>query len=61
MFSTDAHFLLTLHRTHADELRAEADAARLARSVVRGLRRDPTRAARRRRLDTAASQAPAAE
>ncbi|MEO3928613.1 hypothetical protein ABGB07_32850 [Micromonosporaceae bacterium B7E4] len=61
MFSTDAHFLLTLHRTHADELRAEAASARLARSVVRGLRRDPTRAGRRRRLDPAASQAPAAE
>ncbi|GIG90192.1 hypothetical protein [Plantactinospora endophytica] len=61
MFSTDAHFLLTLHRTHADELRAEADSARLARSVTRRSGRNPARAARRRRSDPAASQAPAAK
>ncbi|WP_159079596.1 MULTISPECIES: hypothetical protein [unclassified Plantactinospora] len=60
MFSTDAHFLLTLHRTHAAELRAEADSARLASSVARGSRRDPRRTARKRRLDSAASRAPAA-
>ncbi|MFY1687012.1 hypothetical protein [Plantactinospora sp. WMMB782] len=45
MFSTDAHFLLTLHRTHADELRAEAASARLARSVPRRSRRHRARAA----------------
>ncbi|MFF5178287.1 hypothetical protein ACFY2Q_09720 [Micromonospora sp. NPDC000316] len=33
MFGNDSHFLLSLHRTHAAELRAEAAADRLARSV----------------------------
>ncbi|MEH1168329.1 hypothetical protein V6V47_23385 [Micromonospora sp. CPCC 205539] len=35
MFGNDAEFLLTLHRTHAAELRAEVSADRLARSVAR--------------------------
>lgn len=35
MFGNDVDFLLTLHRTHAAELRAEAAAERLARSVPR--------------------------
>ncbi|MEU8330114.1 hypothetical protein [Micromonospora sp. NPDC048839] len=35
MFGNDAEFLLSLHRTHAAELRAEVDAARLARAVSR--------------------------
>jgi hypothetical protein len=35
MFGNDAEFLLSLHRTHAAELRAEAAADRLARSVPR--------------------------
>ncbi|MET8307541.1 MULTISPECIES: hypothetical protein [unclassified Micromonospora] len=35
MFGNDAEFLLSLHRTHAAELRAEAAAERLARSVSR--------------------------
>ncbi|GAA2185049.1 hypothetical protein [Micromonospora lupini] len=35
MFGNDADFLLSLHRTHAAELRAEAAADRLARSVPR--------------------------
>ncbi|GAA3745891.1 hypothetical protein GCM10022225_32000 [Plantactinospora mayteni] len=61
MFSTDAHFLLALHRDHADELRAEADSARLARSVSRGSRRNRTRAAWGRRHDSAASGVRAAK
>ncbi|MER7890845.1 hypothetical protein AB0C04_07620 [Micromonospora sp. NPDC048909] len=35
MFGNDADFLLSLHRTHAAELRADAAADRLARSVPR--------------------------
>ncbi|MDO3701700.1 hypothetical protein Q3W71_08400 [Micromonospora sp. C28SCA-DRY-2] len=35
MFGNDAEFILSLHRTHAAELRAEAAADRLARSVAR--------------------------
>ncbi|MGI5519382.1 hypothetical protein ACQEUX_00305 [Micromonospora sp. CA-259024] len=35
MFGNDADFLLSLHRTHAAELRAEAEAERLARSLAR--------------------------
>ncbi|WCN80106.1 hypothetical protein [Micromonospora sp. LH3U1] len=35
MFGNDADFLLSLHRTHAAELRAEAAAERLARSLPR--------------------------
>ncbi|SIN11627.1 hypothetical protein [Micromonospora cremea] len=35
MFGNDAEFLLTLHHTHAAELRAEAATERLARSVSR--------------------------
>ncbi|MEU7609876.1 hypothetical protein [Micromonospora sp. NPDC049204] len=35
MFGNDAEFLLSLHRTHAAELRAEVDADRLARAVSR--------------------------
>ncbi|WP_199723325.1 hypothetical protein, partial [Micromonospora sp. BL4] len=35
MFGNDAEFLLTLHRSHAAELRAEVAAERLARSVSR--------------------------
>ncbi|MDG4805440.1 hypothetical protein O7634_01530 [Micromonospora sp. WMMD1120] len=35
MFGNDAEFLLTLHRTHAAELRAEVAADRLARSLPR--------------------------
>ncbi|GGO16702.1 hypothetical protein [Micromonospora parathelypteridis] len=35
MFGNDAEFLLTLHRTHAAELRAEVAADRLARAVSR--------------------------
>ncbi|WP_406071869.1 hypothetical protein [Micromonospora sp. NBC_01638] len=35
MFGNDADFLLSLHRTHAAELRAEAAAQRLARSLPR--------------------------
>lgn len=50
MYSTDAHFMLSLHRTHADELRAEADSARLAGSVPRRSRRSRWG----RRLDSAA-------
>ncbi|MEQ4302175.1 hypothetical protein ABNF97_12415 [Plantactinospora sp. B6F1] len=61
MFSTDPQFLLTLHRSHADELRAEADAARLARSVARGPRQHPTRTGRRRRFGSHRHQGPAAE
>ncbi|WP_422773927.1 hypothetical protein ACN28C_14170 [Plantactinospora sp. WMMC1484] len=61
MFTTDAHFLLILHHTHADELRAEADSARLARAATRRSRRSPARAAlRRERRDTATSRSPAA-
>ncbi|MEV7326827.1 hypothetical protein [Micromonospora sp. NPDC093244] len=33
MFGNDAEFLLSLHRTHAAELRAEVAADRLARAV----------------------------
>ncbi|MFC4021176.1 hypothetical protein ACFOW4_24985 [Micromonospora sp. GCM10011542] len=40
MFGNDADFLLSLHRTHAAELRAEAAADRLARSVPRRGTRD---------------------
>ncbi|MEV4541165.1 hypothetical protein GA0070609_0931 [Micromonospora echinaurantiaca] len=35
MFGNDAEFILSLHRTHAAELRAEAAADRLARSLAR--------------------------
>ncbi|MGQ5263617.1 hypothetical protein ACTWLT_23035 [Micromonospora sp. ZYX-F-536] len=35
MFGNDAEFLLSLHHTHAAELRAEAAADRLARSLAR--------------------------
>ncbi|MCX5066502.1 hypothetical protein OOJ91_11500 [Micromonospora lupini] len=35
MFGNDVDFLLSLHRTHTAELRAEAAADRLARSVPR--------------------------
>ncbi len=35
MFGNDAEFLLSLHRTHAAELRAEAATDRLARSLTR--------------------------
>ncbi|MFY1672385.1 hypothetical protein ACN27G_20850 [Plantactinospora sp. WMMB334] len=59
MLTTDAHFLLTLHHTHADELRAEADSARLARVATRRSRRNPAQAARRHHRD-AASRSPAA-
>ncbi|MBE1492550.1 hypothetical protein [Plantactinospora soyae] len=58
MFSTDAHFLLSLHRTHIDELLAEADAARLARSVRR-FGRNRARSAGGHPLDSAASRDPA--
>ncbi|MBB4961022.1 hypothetical protein FHR38_004755 [Micromonospora polyrhachis] len=34
MSSTDAHFVLQLHRSRAEELRAEANADRLARSLT---------------------------
>ncbi|GAB3942004.1 hypothetical protein [Micromonospora vulcania] len=34
MFGNDADFLLSLHRSHAAELRAEAAADRLARSLT---------------------------
>ncbi|MEU7843515.1 hypothetical protein AB0B39_21465 [Micromonospora sp. NPDC049114] len=49
MFGNDVDFLLSVHRTHAAELRAEAAAERLARSVPRRSgrawlgRRQPTR------------------
>ncbi|MFI6068504.1 hypothetical protein ACIA47_24980 [Micromonospora sp. NPDC051227] len=39
MFGNDADFLLTLHRTHAAELRADAAADRLARSLSRPVSR----------------------
>ncbi|MEW1588860.1 hypothetical protein AB0283_25840 [Micromonospora vinacea] len=39
MFGNDADFLLTLHRTHAAELRADAAADRLARSLARPVSR----------------------
>ncbi|MET8122271.1 hypothetical protein [Micromonospora sp. NPDC005189] len=35
MFGNDVDFLLSLHRTHTAELRAEAAAERLARSLPR--------------------------
>ncbi|SCL68770.1 hypothetical protein GA0070606_4875 [Micromonospora citrea] len=35
MFATDADLILSIHRTHAAELRAEAEADRLARSLPR--------------------------
>ncbi|MGW4502692.1 hypothetical protein ACWENR_29315 [Micromonospora sp. NPDC004336] len=35
MFGTDADFILSIHRTHAAELRAEAEADRLARGLPR--------------------------
>ncbi|MEV4121231.1 hypothetical protein [Micromonospora sp. NPDC049645] len=35
MFGNDAEFLLSLHRSHAAELRADAAADRLARSLPR--------------------------
>ncbi|MEV6814613.1 hypothetical protein [Micromonospora sp. NPDC051296] len=48
MFGNDAGFLLSVHRTHAAELRAEAARDRLARSLPRrsargwlNRRRDP--------------------
>ncbi|MCX4470876.1 hypothetical protein C5N14_16465 [Micromonospora sp. MW-13] len=40
MFGNDAGFLLSIHRAHAAELRADADADRLARSVPRRHGRD---------------------
>jgi hypothetical protein len=40
MFGNDADFLLSLHRTHTAELRAEAAAERLARSLPRPAGRD---------------------
>ncbi|MET7961758.1 hypothetical protein [Micromonospora zamorensis] len=40
MFGNDADFLLSLHRTHSAELRAEAAAERLARSLPRPAGRD---------------------
>ncbi|MFC0504362.1 hypothetical protein [Micromonospora costi] len=40
MFGNDAEFLLSLHRSHAAELRAEAAADRLARSLARRHARD---------------------
>jgi len=59
MFNSDAHFLLALHSMHAEELRAEADADRLARSVRRPQDRDRTRSWRRRRSSGTESRAPA--
>ncbi|MBY8873938.1 hypothetical protein K7640_19085 [Micromonospora sp. PLK6-60] len=35
MFGNDADFLLTIHRTHASELQADAEADRLARALPR--------------------------
>ncbi|MEH0828444.1 MULTISPECIES: hypothetical protein [unclassified Micromonospora] len=35
MFGNDPDFLLAIHRTHAAELQADAEAARLARSLPR--------------------------
>ncbi|MFI7574071.1 hypothetical protein [Micromonospora sp. NPDC049497] len=35
MFTTDPEYLLSVHRTHASELRAEAAADRLARTLPR--------------------------
>ncbi|GAA4567616.1 hypothetical protein GCM10023176_20230 [Micromonospora coerulea] len=35
MFGNDADFLLTIHRTHASELQADAAADRLARALPR--------------------------
>ncbi|GIJ25473.1 hypothetical protein Vqi01_06350 [Micromonospora qiuiae] len=35
MFVTDSEFFLTLHRTHATDLRAEAARERLARTLPR--------------------------
>ncbi|MFG3420485.1 hypothetical protein ACIBTZ_06010 [Micromonospora sp. NPDC049460] len=35
MFGTDADFILSIHRTHAAELRADAAADRLARALPR--------------------------
>ncbi|MEU4715072.1 hypothetical protein AB0F73_15625 [Micromonospora purpureochromogenes] len=35
MFGNDADFLLSIHRTHAAELQADAEAARVARSLPR--------------------------
>ncbi|MEO3746057.1 hypothetical protein [Plantactinospora sp. B5E13] len=56
MFSTDPHLLLTLHHTHADDLRAEAAADRLARSVSRRRWSNRTRlGSRRRRTGVACS------
>ncbi|MEU1587647.1 hypothetical protein [Micromonospora sp. NPDC005710] len=40
MFGNDADFLLTLHRTHSAELRADAAADRLARSLSRPTARE---------------------
>lgn len=58
MFSTDAQFLLTLHHAHVDELRAEADGARLAR-IVRRSGRNRARFAGRGRLAAIVSRGPA--
>ncbi|MEH0938020.1 hypothetical protein [Micromonospora psammae] len=35
MFGNDPDFILTIHRTHAAELRADADVDRLARMLPR--------------------------
>ncbi|GGM61931.1 hypothetical protein GCM10011608_53830 [Micromonospora sonchi] len=40
MFVTDSEFFLSLHRTHANELRAEAARERLARTLPRRSARD---------------------
>ncbi|MER7419155.1 hypothetical protein ABT346_20630 [Micromonospora peucetia] len=40
MFGTDADLILSIHRTHAAELRAEAAVDRLARALPRRTARD---------------------
>ncbi|MEU8045924.1 hypothetical protein AB0I85_10740 [Micromonospora echinofusca] len=40
MFGNDADFILSIHRTHAAELRAEAAVDRLARALPRRGARD---------------------
>ncbi|MEU6074855.1 hypothetical protein [Micromonospora sp. NPDC047074] len=40
MFGNDADFILSIHRTHAAELRAEAAVDRLARALPRRTARD---------------------
>ncbi|MGC5018250.1 hypothetical protein [Micromonospora sp. DT47] len=56
MFGNDAEFLLSIHRSHAAELQADAEADRLARSLPRrhargwlGRRRQPGRSDAARR------------